>query len=69
MPLTIVHRYITKMNVDVTANAANADLKMSGGVCGVIFPAARRERPLFCCRTSYAPDEVSSSKPRMKGWL
>ncbi len=41
MPLTIVHRYITKINVDVTTNAANTDLKMSGGVCGVIFPAAR----------------------------
>lgn len=67
MPLTIAHRYITKMNVDVTANAANTDLKMSGGVCGVIFPAARRERPLFCCRTSDASDGVSLSKPRMKG--
>lgn len=66
MPLTIVHRYITKMNVDA---AANTDLKMGGGVCGVIFPTARRERPLFCCRTSYISDEASSSKPRMKGWL
>ncbi len=69
MPLTIVHRYITKINVDAIVNAANTDLKMSGGVCGVIFPAARGERPLFFCRTSYAPDGVSSSKPRMKGWL
>lgn len=41
MPLTIIHRYITKMNVDVTADASNTDLKMSGGVCGVIFQAAR----------------------------
>ena len=69
MPLTIVHRYITKMNVDAAVNAANTDLKMGGGVCGVIFPAARGERPLFCCQTSDASDGVSSSKPRMKGWL
>lgn len=41
MPLTIVHRYITKMNVNATVNAANTDLKMGGGVCGVIFRAAR----------------------------
>ena len=69
MPLTIVHRYITKMNVDAAINAANTDLKMGGGVCGVIFPAARGERLLFSCRTSDAPDGVSSSKSRMKGWL
>lgn len=69
MPLTIVHRYITKMNVNAAVNAANTDLKMGGGVCGVIFPAARGERSLFCRRTSYISDEASSSKPRMKGWL
>lgn len=67
MPLTIVHRYITKINVDAAVNDANTDLKMGGGVCGVIFPVARGERSLFCCQTSDAPDGVSSSKPRMKG--
>ena len=47
IPLTIVHRYITKINVDAAVNAANTDLKMGGGVCGVIFPAARGAAPCF----------------------
>lgn len=40
MPLTIVHRDITKMKVDAIVNAANTDLAMGGGVCRVIFKAA-----------------------------
>lgn len=40
MPLQIVRNDITKMEVDVTVNAANTALKRGGGVCGSIFNAA-----------------------------
>ena len=54
MPLEIVRKDITKMNVDAIVNAANTDLQMGGGVCGVIFRAAG-ERELQAACDQVAP--------------
>jgi O-acetyl-ADP-ribose deacetylase (regulator of RNase III) len=49
MPFQIVRNDIVKMSVDVIVNAANASLKMGGGVCGAIFNAANPEKLKQAC--------------------
>ncbi|MEH7155236.1 macro domain-containing protein [Neobacillus drentensis] len=56
MPLEIVRNDITKMKVDVIVNAANAALKMGGGVCGAIFRAAGASELQDAC------DQIGSCK-------
>jgi len=49
MPFQIVRNDIVNMSVDVIVNAANASLKMGGGVCGAIFNAANSEKLKQAC--------------------
>jgi O-acetyl-ADP-ribose deacetylase (regulator of RNase III) len=49
MPMTIVRNDITTMKVDAIVNAANAGLRMGGGVCGAIFNAAGSEKLQVAC--------------------
>ena len=49
MPFNIVRHDITKMEVDAIVNAANTELRMSGGVCGAIFNAAGVEQMTEAC--------------------
>ncbi len=49
MPFQIVRNDIVNMSVDVIVNAANASLKMGGGVCGAIFKAANPAKLEHAC--------------------
>jgi len=49
MPLTVIRNDITKMDVDVIVNAANASLQAGGGVCGAIFTTAGVEKLQKAC--------------------
>ncbi|PWG62264.1 macro domain-containing protein [Bifidobacterium callitrichidarum] len=49
MPLTLVRRDITTMEVDAIVNAANTRLLMGGGVCGAIFRVAGARRMQEAC--------------------
>lgn len=49
MSFTIVRHDITKMQVDAIVNAANTQLQMGGGVCGVIFQAAGAKELQAAC--------------------
>lgn len=49
MPFQIVRNDIVNMSVDVIVNAANASLKMGGGVCGAIFNAANPQKLQYAC--------------------
>lgn len=50
MPLEIIRNDITKMKVDAIVNAANTDLRMGGGVCGVIFQTAGAHELQEACK-------------------
>lgn len=54
MPLKVIERDITNLEVDVIVNAANKGLLKGGGVCGAIFNAAGAERLQAAC------DEIGS---------
>lgn len=49
MPFTIVRQDITKRKADAVVNAANTNLQMGGGVCGVIFRAAGADKLQQVC--------------------
>jgi O-acetyl-ADP-ribose deacetylase (regulator of RNase III) len=49
MSLKLIDEDISKLDVDVIVNAANRDLLMGGGVCGVIFRAAGPEKLQNAC--------------------
>jgi len=49
MPLSIIQKDITTMDVDAIVNASNINLKMGSGVCGAIFTAAGARKLQAAC--------------------
>lgn len=49
-PIEVIEADITTLDVDAIVNAANAELRAGGGVCGAIFRAAGRDRLAAACR-------------------
>jgi len=65
MPLDIISKDITKMEVDAIVNAANTELRnyaprQGGGVCGAIFRAAGHEQLQAAC-DKLAPIETGQA--------
>lgn len=54
--LSVVQGNITEEHVDVIVNAANAQLKGGGGVCGAIFAAAKDPGLQAACYALYPPN-------------
>jgi len=54
MPLKVVSKDITTMEVDAIVNAANTALQMGGGVCGAVFSAAGASEMQAAC-DEFAP--------------
>ena len=48
--INIQKKNITDLNVDAIVNAANEDLKPSGGVCGAVFKAAGYDKLQTACK-------------------
>ncbi|MBP3892493.1 MAG: macro domain-containing protein [Atopobiaceae bacterium] len=64
MPFTIVRDDITHVRADAIVNAANAQLRRGGGVCGAIFAAAGAQKLQAACdKIGYCPTGSAVATP------